>query len=441
MAAHNLKLALRIRADLGEVKRELRGLRGAVDTSTERMARMRRGADGLTNGLTRAAVAFASFAAGARAARNIAQFEASLSKTVGLVGLSCTEVEAMGDALLALAPKVAAGPGELAEALFFVTSAGARGAEALGIVETAAQAAAAGLGDTRTVADAVTSAINAYGAANLDAGRATGILVAAVREGKAGAETIAPALGKLLPIASELGVGFDEVAGSVAFFTRSGLNAAEAATALRGLLVQILRPAEAASKAAGELGLDFAVLRKTLRERGLLAALGALDSAVGDNREAFARLFPDVEGLTALLSLLGKDADTARAILESLADAGAHTVEAAFGAGAQDTLRRYETALATLDAAAIRLGADALPVLAGALESATEHLGLLSGAAAFFLTLRFAPAVAAAAGGLQAMVVAARTGTGAMLAFQRRHPRQSSGPRRDRHCARDRRAR
>ena len=414
MAARNLELALRIRADLDEVKRELRALRGGVDKTTEGMARMQRRASGLTEGLTRAAVALASFAAGARAVRNVAAFEASISKIVGLVGLSRAEVEGMGEALLALAPKVAAGPGELAEALFFVTSAGARGAQALKILELSAKAATAGLGDTATVADAVTSAINAYGKANLDAGRATGILVAAVREGKAGAETIAPALGKLLPIAVELGVGFDEVAGSVAFFTRSGLNAAEAATALRGLLVQILRPTQEASKAAGKLGVDFTALRKTLRERGLLAAL---DSAIGDNREAFARLFPDIEGLTGLLSLLGKDAATARDILESLAEAGAHTVDAAFGAGAQDTLRRYETALATLDVVAIRLGADALPVLAKALQSATEHLGLLSGAVAFFLTLRFAPAVVAAASSLQAMALAARGATGAMLAF------------------------
>ena len=143
MAARNLELALRIRADLDEVKRELRALRGGVDKTAEGMVRMRRRASGLADGLTRAAVALASLAAGARAASNVAGFEASLTKIVGLVGLSRTEVEAMGEALLALAPTVAAGPGELAEALFFVTSAGARGAAALEIVETAAKAAAA----------------------------------------------------------------------------------------------------------------------------------------------------------------------------------------------------------------------------------------------------------------------------------------------------------
>ena len=105
------------------------------------------------------------------------------------------------------------------------TSAGFEGKEALDVLEASAKAAAAGLGETKQVADAVTSAVNAYGIENLSAARSTDILVATVREGKAEADSIAGALGQVLPAASELGVEFAELGGTIAALTRIGLGA------------------------------------------------------------------------------------------------------------------------------------------------------------------------------------------------------------------------
>jgi hypothetical protein len=54
---------------------------------------------------------------------------------------------------------------EAAEALFFITSAGLRGAGATEVLEASLKGAAIGLGDTKTIADLATSAVNAYGEA------------------------------------------------------------------------------------------------------------------------------------------------------------------------------------------------------------------------------------------------------------------------------------
>ncbi|BCV00221.1 MAG: hypothetical protein CM15mV33_840 [uncultured marine virus] len=56
------------------------------------------------------------------------------------------------------------GPQELADAMFFIASAGLRGATAMEVLNASAKAAAIGLGQTKAVADAATSAVNAYGA-------------------------------------------------------------------------------------------------------------------------------------------------------------------------------------------------------------------------------------------------------------------------------------
>ena len=90
----------------------------------------------------------------------------------------------MKDSVLDLAGETARAPGELADAMFFIQSAGLRGAAAMETLEASAKAAAVGLGDTSTIADLATSALNAYGAENLSATAATDVLAAAVREGE-----------------------------------------------------------------------------------------------------------------------------------------------------------------------------------------------------------------------------------------------------------------
>jgi len=122
-------------------------------------------------------------------------FESELSKVVGLVGIAQDQVDQWGADILELAPELGKAPKELAEALFFVTSAGLRGAEAMEVLEMSGKASAAGLGETATIADLVTSAMNAYGSENLSASKATDILVSAVREGKAEAAALAGSMG------------------------------------------------------------------------------------------------------------------------------------------------------------------------------------------------------------------------------------------------------
>jgi TP901 family phage tail tape measure protein len=118
------------------------------------------------------------------------------------------QVEEWNSQVLDMSRSVGRGPTELADALFFVTSAGIRGAEAMEVLEMAAKASAAGMGETKVVADLVTSAMNAFGKENLSAAEATDILTATVREGKAEADSLAQAMGFVLPVAAEMGVKF-----------------------------------------------------------------------------------------------------------------------------------------------------------------------------------------------------------------------------------------
>ena len=122
--------------------------------------------------------------AGKASVQAYSDFEYSMMKIVGLVGIARSTVEEWSKSILAMGKEVGASPIALADALYYVTSSGFKTAEALYIVEESAKASAAGLGEVKDVADLVTSVMNAYGQGNITAARTLDILTAAVREGK-----------------------------------------------------------------------------------------------------------------------------------------------------------------------------------------------------------------------------------------------------------------
>lgn len=311
---------------------------------------------------------------GAASAKTALDFEHSLSMIVGLVGVNREEVDGWRGDLERIGRDTGKSLNELAEGLFFVTSAGARGSQAIDILEQSAKAAAAGLGETMTVADAVTSAINAYGAENLSAAQATGILVATVREGKTAPDELAGALGRVLPLASQLGVNFDQVGASIAAMTRLGLNASESASALRGVFAALVKPSSDAEKALADLGLTSGALREQIREQGLLTVLLSLRDSIGDNQEAMARIFPDVEGLTGVLNLVGANAENTRTIFASLAAETGQTLNSAFAAVADDGSFKLQQSQAQLSQSLAALGSAILPVLLPLIGQLTELL-------------------------------------------------------------------
>jgi TP901 family phage tail tape measure protein len=255
------------------------------------------------------------------AVKLFSDYEASISKVVGLVGVAAETTDKWAKDILKIAPQVAKAPAELADALFFVTSAGIRGAEAMDVLTISAKASAAGLGETKVVADLVTSAMNAYGPALLDAQKATDILVATVKEGKAPAAELAASMGQVLPIASAMSVSFDEVGAAIAAMTRTGTNAATASTQLRQILNSILKPAKASEEAMRAMGTSSTQLRKTIREDGLLKALldiNTLTKKFGE--ETVAKVFPNIRALSGVLDLMGKNVADNVKIFDSLED-------------------------------------------------------------------------------------------------------------------------
>jgi TP901 family phage tail tape measure protein len=306
---------------------------------------------------------------GAAAFKSYMEFESSMSKIIGLVGVAREQVGQWEDQILSAGASMGKAPAEMADALFFVTSAGLRGADAMDALNSSARASAAGLGETKTVADLVTSAMNAYGSEVLGAEQATDVLVAAVREGKAEAPQLAESLGQVLPIASELGVSFDQVGASVAAMTRTGTDASTAAIQLRQILASMLKPSKQAETAMAEMGLSAQGLRKQIKEDGLVSVLQTLkdkQNEYGD--DTLAKVFPNIRALSGVLDIMGGNAEENIAIFERMTDTTG-SLDDAYGAASQTAKHRFNVAMAQGKTALVSIGKSLrsafLPLLEG----------------------------------------------------------------------------
>lgn len=247
---------------------------------------------------------------GGVATKTFSDFEYNLAKVTGLVGIASDQTKEWGEELKDLASAVGKSPKELSEALYFVTTGGIRGAETMDVLTVAAKAAAAGLGETQQVADLLVSAMNAYGKENLSAARAADILVASVKEGKAEAPALAQSMGIVLPIASKLGVTFDQVGAAMAGMTRTGTKAATAAMQTRQILNKIVKPAEQSKEAIKKVGTSFEELRHIIGTQGLLPALMKLNDLTKEyGVDTMADIFPNIRALSGVLDLLGANLD------------------------------------------------------------------------------------------------------------------------------------
>jgi len=390
-------LALRVADLLVVLSGDTKGFENAMQRVAKNTQALGSKMQSVGNNLTMK-VALPLAAVGAASAKMAADFDDSLNRMVSLVGIARDQVNAWRGDVRETAKATGQSANDLAEAMFFITSAGARGKTAMEILKASAQAAKIGLGETKNVAFAAVSAVNAYGAANLDASEAVAILVKTVREGNLEASTLAPTLGRVLPIASELGVSFNQVGAAYAAMTRLGVNAEESATMLRSVMATLLKPTKGARDQLEAFGLSASGLRTQLREKGLLDVLLTLRQRFGDNEEAMTKVFPNVRALSGVLNLVGANAEKTQEIFDSLAKTTSEDLALAAQEAEVSYKVRFNKALQTVKDSFLELGDKILPTvvplferIAGAVENVTMVLGNMSpvtkGFLAFFATL------------------------------------------------------
>ncbi len=316
-------------------------------------------------------------AAGAAATKMAFDFDKSMSQIESLVGIAGDKVKEMGESAKKMAVDTGRSANEAAEALFFITSAGLRGADATDTLNASLKAAAVGLGETKTIADLATSAMNAYGVENLNATGATDILVASVREGKLEASELAGAMGGVIPIASNMGVGFDEVGAALAAMSRTGTNAAVGATQLTAILASIKKPTQQSAEAMLALGTSQEQISQSLAEKGLMPTLMDLSARLKATGMDATAIFPNIRALKGVLDLTGKGAADNQKIFDALGNTLGAT-DQAFQKTSQTASFKVTQGLNAAKTSLLSIGQTILELVAPAIQKIGAFLTNLS---------------------------------------------------------------
>lgn len=354
---------------VSEIRSQLKGLSDEAQSGSNILT----SAFGLVE---KAALGVGAAVAGVGAASLYAanQFQETMSRIEGLAGGAHAEVEGMKQEILSMGEKLPQTANELGQALYFIESSGIRGGAGLDVLDASAKAAAAGLGSTVVVADAVTSTLNAYKMTADQSSHVTDVLTKAVLEGKSEASAFAGSIGRVLPIASLLGVSFEQVTASMATMTRVGLNADEAATALRGTLAALAAPGKQARDTLASIGLSAAELRQSIADKGLLATLQMLMDKTGGNIELLKAIIPNIRALTGVLATAGSQGDEYAKVLDSIEHAAGAT-DHAFQVASQNVNFQLATLRNQFINAGISIGTAFEPGISKLLAALSSGLG------------------------------------------------------------------
>lgn len=237
-------------------------------------------------------------------------FEDGMSAVWTLTNQTREEVVAMGRELLKMGASSAQSTATMTKGLYDAVSAGVEVSQSLGFIKVAAETAVAGVTDVATSVDLLTSIVNSYRGqlgetltTTQRTQKASDILFMTMKYGKTTIGQMAGSMGRVTSIAAQVGVSLEQVGAGLAALTLAGLSTDEAITALRQVMVSVLKPSLEASEYAKSLGIDFSAAG--LKAMGLANFMRMVRDATKGNSEAMATLFPNVRALAGVMNLAG----------------------------------------------------------------------------------------------------------------------------------------
>ena len=159
-----------------------------------------------------------------------------------------------------------------------------------------------------TVADSVnllTAAINAYGMSSSDAEMIAAQFFKTIDLGRVIALEMANTMGRVVVIASQLGISLAEVNAMIATITIKGVKATESMTLLRGIFNKLMRPTKELEALFDEFGVTTG--EQFIAVYGLAGAFKILYEKTKGTASEIADMFHEIRptmGMTALLSSL-----------------------------------------------------------------------------------------------------------------------------------------
>jgi len=231
------------------------------------------------------------------------EFSRSIAEVNSILPRNTKLTSDQTDALIELSSAYGKTPQSEAKAFYEIISGGVQNTStAFKILKQSNEAAIAGLTDVNVAAKVLTSTFNAFEKQGTSVSKITDALFQAVADGQTTFNELSGSLGRVTPIAASLGVNINEVAGSIAFLTKSGVQTDQAITGLRSTLAAIIKPSKEAADEANRIGIAFnaAAIQKA---GGFVQFLNNVKTATNGSSTSIARLFGDVNAINTVISI------------------------------------------------------------------------------------------------------------------------------------------
>lgn len=311
---------------------DVSGFRSDMESAGETVRNVGRGIGDVGGDLTRR-LTLPIVGAGTAAVLMGNQFNDGMANVVSLVPEASTEIAGMAEDVQQLAIDMGQSTGDMTAGLYQQISATGYSADSLDMLRINATAAAAGLSTTREAIDLTSAVTRGYGDTTADATqKAADLALKTVQMGQTTFPELASSIGRVVPLAAQLGVSQEELFATMA--TGAGVtgSASEVATQYRGIMQSLMAPTESMSALLADFGYENGAA--AIEAQGLAGFLGDVVDAANETGTPLQQYIGSIEGQTLALALAGPLHQDFVTKLESMGTA-AGTTQAAFDAQTQ----------------------------------------------------------------------------------------------------------
>ena len=265
-----------------------------------------------------------------------------------------------------------------ARALYWAYSSGVRGTEEelVRFTEIMSKTATTINADVMPTVDAATGIMNAYGLSAAHAAEVSDMLFTVVKEGKANARELTSAIGNIIATSASLGVSINDLGAAASTLTKT-MRTNKAFTYLNNIMGKMIKPTKEIAEYAASLGVEFSA--SAVKARGFAAVMKDLHDATGGNVAMIAKLFPDLRGQRAAVTLLSTQYQDFVGQIEKFENK-AGNMEEALGKIADTPEAQFKALRNALYMLSIEAGNSvrSLITLGGALEKPLEFVNAMS---------------------------------------------------------------
>jgi len=255
-----------------------------------------------------------------------------------------------------LALEIGATQEELVGGLYQALSKGIPPNNAIDFLRTSAKAAVGGVTTVETAVNGMTSVLNSWRMGMEESDRVADVMFATVKNGGTTFEELASSMSIVAPVASQLGVPLEEVAGAVAMMTASGKSTSVAMREMRQAMVST-------SKVLGD---------GWSKSMSLQEGFQAVTDAGGNSLTKLLEMQVPIEAINALFDLTGKNAKKAMDLTAAAFNSSGAAQKAFLKI---DKIRTYNKFLSVLRTGAIRVGVAFNKGVAPALNRVSKAMG------------------------------------------------------------------